>query len=141
MQRTTSLRSVMVADVVMSGAFALLLLLAAGPLGKWLGIEPVVLLGVGAALVLHVAILAWSVSQRRVGAGARYAVVANGAWVLGAAVVLLLGWLDPVAMLALAAVSLAVGAFAVLQGMGLAAVREDPGGRVPADHGSPGSVS
>ena len=121
MQQTNQLRTVMVADILMSGGFTLLLLIAAEPIGEWLTIEPVVLRLIGAALAVHVAILAWSVRSDRVDAGARYGVLANGAWVVAAAVVVLLGWLVPVAAIALVVVSAAVGAFAVLQFRGLAA--------------------
>lgn len=111
----------MVADIFMSGGFTLLLLVAAEPLGEWLAIDPIALRLIGAVLAVHVAILGWSVRSGRVEAGARYAVVANGAWVVAAAVVLLAGWLVPVAAVALVVVSVAVGGFAVLQVRGLAA--------------------
>lgn len=107
---------VMLADAVVSGTSGLALVVAAGPIGGWLDLSPRLLMAVGALVVVHAGILWWT--GRRpdlVRAGARYAVVANLAWVVAAVVILLARLLAPSAAIALGAISVVVGAFGITQ--------------------------
>lgn len=110
------LPTVMVADAAVSAVSGSMLVLAAVPLGGWFTLAPTLLAVVGALVVVHAVILWWT--GRRpdlVRAGARYAVVANLAWVVGAVVVLAAGVLTVPAAVALGAISIVVGAFGIAQ--------------------------
>jgi len=90
------LRQALVADASTSGAFGLLLLLAAGPLASTLGL-PEPLLRLSGALLVPYAILIGSLGLRdRLPRGLVWAVViGNVIWATDSLLLLVSGWVEP----------------------------------------------
>lgn len=116
------LRNVLVADGVVTGATAILLAVAAGPLGDPLGLPATLLRVAGLALIPYAALvlglgLRGTTSRPLV----RLLIAANLLWVIASVGLLLTSWVDPtgigIAFTLLQAA--AVAAFADLQYMGL----------------------
>ncbi|MFF3492833.1 hypothetical protein ACFYWS_15910 [Streptomyces sp. NPDC002795] len=123
--RTTWLRRLLAADALGTGANGVAYVAASGPIGRFLGIDPGLLLGLGAGLIAYAAavgVLAARSSPPAV--GVRTVVEVNLAWTV-LSFVALFGWLDPstagTAYGSLQAV--VVAAFAALQ---YAALRGQP---------------
>ena len=116
------LRTVLVADAVVTGVNGAAYLVAAGPLGDLLGLEPSALRGAGAFLVAWAAVVALVASRPRPARAAVLAIVAgNAVWALGSVAAAVAGWGEPstagTVWIVLQAV--VVGAFAELQLTGL----------------------
>ena len=113
-------------DGIASGLTGALLLFGAGPVSALIGLStPGVARVVGAGLVLYAAALLWNAGRSRVGRAETVAVVVlNAAWVLGSIAVIELGMLTPLGNIAVAAVALAVLAFAILEVIGLRRLHE-----------------
>lgn len=90
------LRQALLADATTSGAFGLLMLLAAGPLGHLLGLPEVLLRGAGAVLLPYVALLAWLSLRGQMHKGLVWAVIlGNLLWVADSLLLLVTGWVSP----------------------------------------------
>lgn len=120
--RTRSfLHGALLLDAVATGATALLVLLAAGPLAALLGLPALLLRAAGLILVPFVALVVWSGLQSRPPALAVNAIIAmNAAWVVASIGLLVSGAVAPTLLgyafvIAQAAV---VGVFAELQFVG-----------------------
>ncbi|WP_243761293.1 hypothetical protein [Streptomyces sp. YIM 98790] len=121
------LRRWLALDAAVTGGNALAYLVLSGPLGRLFGLDPGLLLGIGAFLALYAAAVGLLAARRRPAPGPALAVVAaNGLWVV-ASITSLLFRLEPTAtgsgwIVAQAAV---VAAFAGLQYAALRAARRD----------------
>lgn len=120
--RLDLLRQVLVTDGVVTGATAILLAAAAGPLGDLLGLPVTLLRVAGVALIPYAAFVLWlglraTTSRTLVG----LVIAANLLWVVASVILLLGGWVDPTTLgIAFTLVQAAVvAAFADLQYMGL----------------------
>lgn len=126
---TSFLRRSLQLDGIASGLCGVLLLAAASPIAAVMGLaDPWVARVVGALFVVYAAALLWNAARATVNrAGAVAAVVLNGGWVVGSAVLVLAGPLTLIGNLAVAAVAAAVLLFAALEVVGLTRMREAPG--------------
>ena len=120
--RADLLRNVLVADGVVTGATAILMAAAAGPLDDILGLPATLLRVVGLALIPFAAlVLGLGVRGTMSKPLVRLLIAANLLWVVGSIVLLLGGWVDPtgigIAFILIQAA--AVAAFAALQYLGL----------------------
>src|SRR5262249_29238382 len=124
--RTHFLRRSLQLDGIASGLTGVLLLLGAGPISALIGLsEPTLARVIGALLAVYAAALLWNAARARVSRGETVAaVVLNAAWVLGSIAVIELGPLTMLGNVAVAAVALAVLAFAILEILGLRRLRE-----------------
>jgi peptidoglycan/LPS O-acetylase OafA/YrhL len=122
----TFLRRSLQLDGVASGACGVLLLAAAGPISGLAGLPgPTLARAVGGLLVIYAVALLWNARRASVSRGqALAAVVLNGLWVVGSAVVIADGPLTPIGNLAVAAVATAVLVFAMLEAVGLRRLRQ-----------------
>ena len=127
--RTSFLRRSLQLDGIASGLCGVLLVAAASPISAVIGLAaPGIAQVVGALLVVYAAALLWNGARATVSrAEAVAAVVLNAGWVIGSAVVVLVGPLTLIGNLAVAAVAAAVLLFAVLEVVGLARLREIAG--------------
>ncbi|HZW47780.1 MAG TPA: hypothetical protein VFF61_09650 [Microvirga sp.] len=90
------LRQALLADATTSGAFGLLMLLAAGPLSHLLGLPEVLLRGAGAILIPYVALLAWLGLRERMHRALVWAVIlGNVLWLVDSLLLLVSGWVSP----------------------------------------------
>jgi hypothetical protein len=127
--RTRFLRRSLQLDGLASGLCGVLLLAAASPISALMGLaDPSIARVVGAILMVYAAALVWNGARATVSrAEAVAAVVLNAGWVIGSAVVVLVGPLTLIGNLAVAAVAAAVLLFAVLEVVGLTRLREMAG--------------
>ena len=113
-----SLRLVLCADAVASGATAALLVAGANVLERWLGLPVALMREAGLVLVPYVLLVAFIASRPAVAVAAVNAIIAvNAAWTAASVLLLVSGWVSPT-LLGVAFVlaqALAVGAFGVLQ--------------------------
>jgi hypothetical protein len=121
MEHTRFLRRSLQLDGLASGLTGALLLAGAQPVSALIGLSaPGIARAVGAGLLVFAAALLWNASRGRVRRGEVVAaVVLNGAWVLGSALLIVDGPLTPIGNAAVAAVAAAVLLFAVLEVVGL----------------------
>ena len=122
MSQPTFLRRVLIADAVISGASAVLLLAAAGPLSRILGVPFSLLQSAGVSLLPFLAFLIWLCTRNTVPRSSVWIVIAlNLAWVAGSIALLFVDRIDPnrigVAFIVVQAV--AVLGFAEMQYVGL----------------------
>ncbi|MEW2630090.1 hypothetical protein AB0903_00055 [Streptomyces sp. NPDC048389] len=113
----TMLRRFLAADAVVTGANGVAYAAVSGPLGRLLGVDGTLLLGLGAFLVAYgLAVGLLAARPRPPRAGVTLVVDANILWSVVSVVALAL-WLDPTAVGAVWTVlqALAVAGFAVLQ--------------------------
>ncbi|SCY89890.1 hypothetical protein [Microvirga guangxiensis] len=90
------LRQALLADATTSGAFGLLMLLAAGPLSQLLGLPEMLLRIAGAVLLPYMALLAWLGLREQMHRGLVWAVIAgNILWVADSLLLLISGWVSP----------------------------------------------
>ncbi len=90
------LRQALLADATTSGAFGLLMLLAAGPLSHLLGLPEMLLRIAGAVLLPYVALLAWLSLREQVHKAFIWAVIlGNILWVADSLLLLVSGWVSP----------------------------------------------
>jgi hypothetical protein len=90
------LRQALLADATTSGAFGLLMLLAAGPLSHLLGLPEMLLRGAGAVLMPYVALLAWLSLRGQTNKALIWAVIlGNFLWVADSLLLLVIGWVSP----------------------------------------------
>lgn len=116
------LRQSLLADAVISGGMALLLIVAAGLLAPWLALPAAFLRNVGLFLVAYVAFVGWVARRTDPGTGLVWAVIAlNAAWVVASISLLFTELVAPslLGQLFIAAQALVVGLFAELQYIGL----------------------
>ncbi|MEZ0167721.1 hypothetical protein [Microvirga sp. TS319] len=116
------LRQALLADATTTGAFGLLMLLAAGPLGHLLGLPEMLLRVAGAILVPYVAFLAWlSLRERTNGAFIWAVILGNVLWAADSLLLLVSGWVSPTGAgyAFVIAQALVVLMYAELQFMGL----------------------
>jgi hypothetical protein len=113
-----SLRTALKLDAIVTGANGAAYLVAAGPLEDLLGLEPALLRGIGAFLLLFAAAV-WAVAARpQVSSSAALAVIAiNVLWTVDSIAFLAAGLADPTTLGAIWIVmqALVVAAFAALQ--------------------------
>lgn len=117
-----SLRRVLLADAVVSGAAGVLLLLAAAPLDGLLGLPESLLRLAGLAMLPWAVALTSLARRQRPSQPWTLAVVGiNVLWVLGSGLLLMTGWVDPTGpgYAFVIAQTLAVALFADLQYLGL----------------------
>jgi hypothetical protein len=89
------LRRWLAIDAIATGANAVAYLLATGPVGRLLGLESALLIGVGAFLLPYAAIVGWlAYRQDPPALAVRCVVEANLVWVVASLAALAL-WLDP----------------------------------------------
>lgn len=90
------LRRVLAVDAVVTTGNGLIYLIAAGPVGRLLGVPSDLLLGLGVFLTLYGLVVGY-LAMRPVppGGGVRAVIVGNSAWAVASIGVLLSGWLDP----------------------------------------------
>jgi hypothetical protein len=115
------LRRVLALDAVVTAGNGLIYLLAAGPVGRLLGVPSELLIGLGAFLTLYgLAVGYLALRPVPPGSGVRAVIAANVAWVV-ASLGALLFWLDPTVAgtVWIPAQALVVAAFAALQAMAL----------------------
>jgi hypothetical protein len=116
------LRYTLIADAVASGAMALLMIAAAGPLAGLLGLPQQLLTIAGIILVPWTAMVAYLATRAEPSAGSVWAVILiNLAWVAGSAVVLFGGVVSPTLLgyVFIAAQAIVVLTFADFQFFGL----------------------
>jgi len=90
------LRQALLADATTSGAFGLLMLLAADPLSRLLGLPEGLLRGAGAVLLPYVALLAWLSLRPQMNRALVWAVIiGNIAWAADSLLLLVSGWVSP----------------------------------------------
>lgn len=121
-QTSTFLRRVLMLDAVASGAMALLLVLAAGPLTELLGLPQALMRIAGAVLLPYSAFVAWLAMREAPSRPLVWAVVAaNALWAVDSVLILLLGWIAPTTLgiLFVAGQAMVVLVFAELQYLGL----------------------
>jgi hypothetical protein len=122
-----SLRTALKLDAVVTGANGAAYLVAAAPLEDVLGLEPALLRGIGAFLLLFSAAV-WAVAARpRVSPSAALAVIAiNVLWTVDSIAFLAVGLADPTTLGAIWIVmqALVVAGFAALQATTRGAARE-----------------
>lgn len=108
------------ANACFSGATGLAMLVAAGPLSRWLGIPSWLTVTVGAGLMPFAIFVAGVARNPRPGA-VKSVIVADAAWVVGAAAVIIgfPGSMSSGGLWALGLVTLAVADFALFQLIGL----------------------
>jgi len=116
------LRKALLADALLSGTTAMLLVVAAGPLSGLLGLSATLLRGTG-LFILPFVVLAASIRLRtRISRIPVFLLVfCNALWAVDSVLVLLLGWIEPTAPGEVFVVSqaLAAGVLAELQFIGL----------------------
>jgi hypothetical protein len=122
MSQLTFLQRVLIADAVISGTSGVLLLVAAGPLSRILGVPASLLSSAGVSLLPFVAFLIWLCTRTNVPRSAVWIVIAlNLAWVVGSIALLFADRLDPnrlgIAFILVQAI--AVAGFAEMQYVGL----------------------
>lgn len=122
MEPSLILRTVLIADAVISGATGLLMAFAASPLGDLLGLPVPLLQAAGIFLTPFACLVAWLGLRKRTLTTAVWAVIwINTLWAVDCAALLLGGLVSPtrigIAFVAIQAV--AVGSFAALQYAGL----------------------
>lgn len=116
------LRRVLMLDAIASGATGLLLLLGAGLLTPWLGLDVTLMQVAGAILLPYAAAVAYLGTRPEIARKAVWAVVAiNALWVVDSIILLIGGWAEPtlLGILFVAAQAGVVGLFAELQVIGL----------------------
>jgi hypothetical protein len=116
------LRQALLADAVTSAACALLVLVAAGPLERILGLPSALLRGAGLVLLPYVAILAAMALRESLPRVAVWAVIAaNALWAIESALLLVSGWVEPTraGIAFVIAQAVVVAMYAELQLMGL----------------------
>lgn len=97
--RTLAIRPVLLADAALTGATALMMLVAARPLADLLDLPTALLAGAGAVLVPYVGYLLWLANRDAVPrAGIGLTVTANVAWAIGCAALLIGDWVQPNAL-------------------------------------------
>ncbi|MFD2265614.1 hypothetical protein ACFSM5_22130 [Lacibacterium aquatile] len=119
---TQFLRRVLILDAVASGATGLLLLLGAGFLTPWLGLDVPLMQVSGAILVPYAAAVAYLATREQLNRKAVLAVaIINALWVVDSIVLLVGGWAEPtlLGILFVATQAAVVGIFAELQIIGL----------------------
>ena len=123
---TRFLRRSLLLDGIASGLTGLLLLVGARPVSALIGLSiPGLARAVGALLVVYAAALLWNAGRTRVSrAETRAAVALNAVWVIGSVALIELGVFTVLGSVAVAAVALAVLAFAVLEIVGLRRLQE-----------------
>ena len=128
--RTSFLRRSLQLDGIASGLCGVLPLAAASPIAPVIGLaDPRVARVVGALFVVYAAALLRNAARATVSrAGALAAVVLNAGWVIGSALLVLVGPLTLIGNLAVAAVAAAVLLFAVLEVVGLNRMPEEAPG-------------
>lgn len=90
------LRQALLADATTSGAFGLLMLVAAEPLSRLLGLPVGLLRGAGAILLPYVAFLAWLSLRGQMNKAFVWAVIlANIVWAVDSLLLLVSGWVSP----------------------------------------------
>jgi hypothetical protein len=90
------LRNALLADALLSGATAMLLVAAAGPLSGLLGLSVGLLRGSGLFIVPFVALAASIRLRTRISRTPIFVlVVCNALWAVDSVLVLLLGWIEP----------------------------------------------
>jgi hypothetical protein len=117
----TVLRRFLALDAVVTGTNALAYLAASGPLGRLLGVDPALLLALGAFLAVYAAGVGLLASRARPTAlGVRVVIEANFTWA-GLSLLALAVWLSPTTAGAVwtAVQALTVAGFAALQHLAL----------------------
>ncbi|WP_243372374.1 hypothetical protein [Microvirga solisilvae] len=90
------LRQALLADATTSGAFGLLMLLAADPLSRLLGLPEGLLRGAGLVLLPYVALLAWLSLRGEMPKALIWGVIiGNIAWTADSLLLLVSGWVSP----------------------------------------------
>lgn len=90
------LRQALLADAATSGAFGLLMLVAAAPFGQLLGLPDSLLRGAGAVLLPYAALLAWLGLRAQMPKGLVWAVIlGNLLWTADSLLLLVSGWVSP----------------------------------------------
>ena len=128
--RSRLLRLALRSDGIFECITGLALILGAGPISRFLGLDtpatPIVLFVLGIVLLLSAVALFWIAAQEPINQGAALAYSAvNGVWAIGSLITLLVGWL-PFSMegkWAVGLVAAIVAFFAELQLHGLWRVR------------------
>ncbi len=96
MSQSTFLRRALIADAVISGTAGVLMLAAAAPLARILGVPTALLSSAGVSLLPFVAFLIWLCTRASVPRSAVWLVIAlNLAWVIGSIALLFIDRLDP----------------------------------------------
>lgn len=116
------LRQALLADAVTSAACALLVLVAAGPLERILGLPAGLLRGAGLVLLPYVAILAFLALREDLPRMAVWAVIAaNALWAAESVLLLASGWVEPTSagIAFVIAQAIVVAMYAELQFIGL----------------------
>ncbi|MGX2992787.1 hypothetical protein JNUCC64_00595 [Streptomyces sp. JNUCC 64] len=122
----TMLRRFLVLDAVVTAGNGVAYLAASGPLGRLLGVDQGLLLGLGAFLVLYGIGVGLLGNQRSPWTpGVRAVIEGNAAWVV-LSVLAVLFWLSPTVAGAvwIPVQAVTVGAFALLQHLALRAVKD-----------------
>lgn len=122
MSQSTFLRRVLIADAVISGTTGVLMLAAAGPLSRILGVPASLLTTAGVSLLPFMAFLIWLCTRASVPRPAIWIVIAlNLGWVLGSIALLFADRLDPnrLGIAVILVQAIAVAGFAEMQYVGL----------------------
>ena len=94
--RNLSIHQVLLTDIAITGATALLMLLGAPLIDDLLDVPAALLAGAGAVLIPYVGYLFWLANRDAAPrAGIGVAIAANLAWAIGCVVLLVAGWVDP----------------------------------------------
>lgn len=90
------LRRALLLDAAVSGAFGILLALAAGALGELLGLPTTLLRETGILLVPFAGFLVWLATRARIARSTVWTIVAgNCAWTVASVMLLVSGWVSP----------------------------------------------
>ena len=113
-----SLRLILLADAVASGATAALLVAGADALERWLGLPVALMREAGLVLIPYVMLVVFVASRPAVAVAAVNAIIAiNAAWTAASLLLLAVGWVSPtpLGIAFMLAQAFAVGAFGALQ--------------------------
>jgi hypothetical protein len=113
-----SLRLILLADAVASGATAALLVAGADALERWLGLPVALMRESGLVLIPYVMLVLFVASRAAVPVAAVNAIIAiNAAWTAASVLLLAGGWMSPtrLGIAFVLAQAMAVGAFGALQ--------------------------
>jgi hypothetical protein len=95
-KRTPLLRTALKLDAIVTGANGAAYLIAAGPLGDLVGLDPALLRGTGAFLIAFAAAVYLTATRQSISRPAAYAIVAaNAVWAIGSVVAAIAGWGSP----------------------------------------------
>lgn len=109
-----TLRTLLAIDAAYCAVIGLAFAIGGTAIAAWAGLPAWLVIGLGVGVVVHAGVLWWG-RRDRVVPVSRYAAIANGAWVVVAAVVVAVGVLPTGPAVVFASLSVGVAVLGVLQ--------------------------